>query len=160
MNDWLDALRKTGLFLFERESVSEMWGVVVLCLFFVFWVYGKISAGFSSQGGRSFLTVIPGIFVLVLASVAVRVYLTNDWLIQWVAVLLAFLLVVLPLTKAVEKTSYFNAMLVWGVCALVVGVILLMEPLVVQSFQRGIKKGSLMKDQHEIENEIMQQVDK
>ncbi|MBI9021480.1 MAG: hypothetical protein JEZ10_09545 [Verrucomicrobia bacterium] len=160
MDKWLDALKEIGLAVFGRESTSEMWAVVVVCIFAVFMVYEKIAVGFPGKGSRSFLTLIPGIVLLALASVAAQLYLTNSWIIQTGAILAVLLVVVLPLTKAVEKTSYLNALLIWTACAVVMGVILYMEPLVVQSFRRGIEKGSLMKNQHEIGDDIMRQVDK
>jgi len=160
MDKWLDTLKQIGLAVFGRESTSEMWAVVVVCIFAVFMVYEKISTGFPGKGSRSFLTLIPGIILLALASVAAQLYLTHNWIIQTGAILVVLLVVVLPLTKAVEKTSYLNALFIWTACAIVMGVILYMEPLVVQSVRRGIDRGSLMKDRHDIGDEIMRQVDK
>lgn len=160
MDKWLDALKEIGLAVFGRESTSEMWAVVVVCIFAVFVVYEKISFGFPGKGSRSFLTLIPGIILLALASVAAQLYLAHNWIIQTGAILAVLLVVVLPLTKVVEKTSYLNALFIWAACAMVMGLILYMEPLVVQSVRRGIDKGSLMKDQHDVGDEIMRQVDK
>ena len=97
---------------------------------------------------------------MALALVASQLYLSHNWIIQAGAVLAVFLVVVLPLTRVIEKTSYLNALFTWTVCAIVTGVILYVEPLVVQSVRRGIDKWSLMEDRHDVGDDIMRQLDK
>lgn len=157
MEKWWNALKQIGILLFGRESTSEMWAVAVVCIFAVFLVYEKISAGFHGKGRRSFLTLIPGVILLALTAAAVRLYVSGGSGVQLLAVLSVFFVVVVPLTRAVEKTSYFNAFFVWAACALVMGAILFVEPGIVRSFQRGIEKGTLMNDRRSGERNLIRQ---
>jgi len=63
---------------------------------------------------------------------------------QAVAVVVCFLALVLPFTARIEKTGYFNAMIPWVVTALVLAVILYIEPIVMETLSRGVEKGSLL----------------
>jgi len=146
MSDWVNEFRTIGLEILGRESSGEMWAIVVLCVFIGFLLYKKMSSGFVGRGEKTFLTLVPGVFIMVAAVAAVRIYLGGTSLLQAVVAAVCFLAIVLPLTMRVEKTRYFTAMIPWGVTALVLAAILYLEPLVMQSFSRGIEKGSLMKD--------------
>jgi hypothetical protein len=146
MSDWINEFRTIGLEIFRRESSGEMWAMVVLCVFIGFLLYKKMSSGFEGRGEKTFLTLIPGVFIMVAAVAAVRIYLGGAFLLQAAAVGVCFLVIVLPITMRVEKTRYFTAMIPWGVTALVLAAILYLEPLIMQSLSRGVEKGSLMKD--------------
>ncbi len=160
MDKWLSVMEDIGRSLFGRESSAEMWSLVVVCVFFLFFVYHKMSAGFIGKGNRSFLVLIPGVLLMVLAAAAVQIYLSTDGMLQAAAAVLVFLAVVLPLTKAVEKTSYLSALFVWGVCALVLTAILLLEKPFVQTIQRGIKKGSLVREHQDYSDKLIDKVGK
>jgi hypothetical protein len=146
MSDWINEFRTIGLEIFGRESSGEMWAMVVLCVFVGFLLYKKMSSGFVGRGEKTFLTLIPGVFIMVAAVAAVRIYLGRTFLLQAAAVGVCFLVIVLPITMRVEKTRYFTAMIPWGVTALVLAAILYTEPLIMQLLSRGVEKGSLMKD--------------
>lgn len=154
MNQWLSELQKIGFELFGRESSGEMWALVAVCVFVLFFLYGKLSQGFKGGGDRSFLVIIPAVLITALAMAAVRMYWSSNWGVQLAAALIAFLVIILPLTAAVEKTSYVSALLVWLVCALTLTFILVLEKPVVESFQRGVKKGSLIKKQQNFYEEL------
>ncbi len=147
MSDWTSTLKGIGLDIFGRESSGEMWAVAVVCAVVVFLLYRKLSSGFAGRGEKTFLTLIPGILVMVAVVAAVRIYLGGTLLLQWIAVGVSFLVLVLPLTSKVEKTGYFNAMVPWVVTALVLAVILYLEPLVMNTLSRGVEKGSLLERQ-------------
>ncbi len=147
MSEWISALKEIGLTLFGRESSGEMWAVAVVCTVVVFLLYRKLSSGFAGRGEKTFLTLIPGILVMVAVVAAVRIYLGGTLLLQWIAVGVSFLVLVLPLTSKVEKTGYFNAMVPWVVTALVLAVILYLEPIVMETLSRGVEKGSLLEKQ-------------
>jgi Mg2+/Co2+ transporter CorB len=98
--------------------------------------------------------IIPAVLVAALAMAAVRIYWSSSWGFMLAAALIAFLVIILPLTAAVEKTSYVSALLVWLVCALTLTFILVLEKPVVDSFQRGVKKGSLIKKQQDFYKEL------
>jgi len=147
MSDWTSTLKGIGLDIFGRESAGEMWALVVVCAVVVFLLYRKLSSGFAGRGEKTFLTLIPGILVMVAVVAAVRIYLGGTLLLQWIAVGVSFLVLVLPLTSKVEKTGYFNAMVPWVVTALVLAVILYLEPLVMNTLSRGVEKGSLLERQ-------------
>jgi hypothetical protein len=154
MSQWLNELQEIGFELFGRESAGEMWGLVAVCVFALFFLYGKLSQGFKGGGDRSFLVIIPAVLVAALAMAAVRIYWSSSWGFMLAAALIAFLVIILPLTAAVEKTSYVSALLVWLVCALTLTFILVLEKPVVDSFQRGVKKGSLIKKQQDFYKEL------
>jgi len=154
MNEWLDKLQEIGLLFFGRDSAAEMWALIVVCALVVFFVYNKISIGFAGKGNGSVFVLIPGFVLLALTAVAVQLYWTDDWVFQLAAVAGSFFLLVLPLTKMIEKTSYLSALMVWTVCGLLLGAILLLERPLVQSFQRGIEKGSLMKNHRDQVNSL------
>jgi hypothetical protein len=154
MDRWLAELKEIGLELFGRQSPGEMWALVAVCVFALFFLYGKMSEGFKGGGKRSFLTLIPGILLAGLAAVAVRLYWSPDWIHQLVGVGVVFLVVVLPLTAWIEKTSYQSSLLVWLVCGLVLAAILVLERPLVDSFRRGVKKGSLVREQKDFYEEL------
>ncbi len=141
MNAWKEELRQIGLEVFGRGSSGEMWEMVVICVFVGFLLYKKMSSNFVGQGEKTFSTLIPGVFMVIAAVAAIRIYLGETLFLQGAAIG-----IVLPITMQVEKTRYFNAMIPWGVTALVLAVILYLEPLMVQSFSRGVERGSLLKD--------------
>lgn len=147
MNEWLDGLRQIGYMFFARDSAAEMWSLIVVCIFVVFLLYNKISAGFAGKGNRSFVVLTLGILVMALVSIAVQLYWTEDGLVRSLAALAAFFVAVLPLTKAIEKTTYWSSLIVWTVCALVLAAILYLEPFVVNTLSRGVEKGSLLERQ-------------
>ena len=146
MSDWINEFRNIGLEVFGRESSGEMWAMVVLCVFVGFLIYKKMASEFAGQGEKTFLTLIPGVFIMVAAVAAVRVFLGGTFLLQAVVLGICFFSIVLPITMRVEKTRYIFAIIPWGVMVLVLVAILYLEPLVMQSFSRGIEKGSLLKD--------------
>lgn len=147
MDKWVAALKEIGLALFGRESSQEMWALAVVCSVVVFLVYKKLSSGFAGRGEKTLLTLIPGIIILTIASAAVEVFLNGVLLFHGIAVLAAFLSLVLPFTSRVEKTGYFNAMVPWVVTALVLATILYIEPIVMKTLTRGVEKGSLLEQQ-------------
>ena len=147
MSEWTSTLKRIGLEIFGRESSGEMWAVVVVCAVVAFLLYRKLSSGFAGRGEKTFLTLIPGVLILVAIVAAVRIYLGGTLLLQWVAAGVGFLVLVLPLTSKIEKTGYFNAMVPWVVTALVLAVILYLEPLVMNTLSSGVEKGSLLERQ-------------
>jgi len=147
MNDWISTLREIGLEIFGRESSTEMWALFVVCAVVAFLLYKKLSSGFAGRGEKTFLTLIPGILIMVAVVAAVRIYLGGTLLLQLIVVAVCFLALVLPLTAKVEKTGYFNAMVPWLVTAIVLVVILYLEPLVMNTLSRGVEKGSLLEKQ-------------
>jgi len=154
MSEWISEFKQIGLAFFGRESSGEMWAMVVICVVVGFLLYKKLSAGFEGRGEKTFLTLIPGILLMAASAVAVDIYLNGNELLQWIAVLACFLLIVLPLTMLVEKARYFSAMVPWIVTAIVLAVILYVEPLVMNAVNCGIEKGSLMKDHRDEANEL------
>ncbi len=147
MSEWTSALKEIGLALFGRESSGEMWAVAVVCTVVVFLLYKKLSSGFAGRGEKALLTLIPGIVVMTIVAAAVEIFLSGTLLFQGIAVLVCFLALVLPFTSRVEKTGYFNAMVPWVVTALVLTVILYLEPIVMETLSRGVEKGSLLEKQ-------------
>ena len=147
MSEWTSALKEIGLEFFGRESSGEMWALAVVCAVVVFLLYRKLSSGFAGRGEKTFLTLLPGILIMLAGVVAVRIYLGGTLLLQGIVVLICFLVLVLPLTAKVEKTGYFNAMVPWVVTAMVLAVILYLEPLVMNTLNRGVEKGSLLEKQ-------------
>ncbi len=147
MSDWISTLRQIGLEIFGRESSGEMWAVAVVCVVLVFLLYKKLSTGFAGRGEKALLTLLPGILIMLASVAAVRIYLGGTFLLQGIAVLVCFLAFVLPLTSKVEKTGYFNAMIPWVVTAIVLAVLLYLEPVVMSTLNRGVEKGSLLEKQ-------------
>ncbi len=154
MDRWLAELKEIGFELFGRDSSGETWALVVVCVFVLFFLYGKLSAGFKERGRYSFLVLVLGILLTGLAVAAVRMFWSTNWLWQLGAALAALLFVVFPLTAAVEKTSYPSAAVVWTVCLLALTAVLIMERPLVDSFRRGIQKGSLVREQKDFFKEM------
>ena len=146
MNNWIKELEEIGLSIFGRESAGEMWAMVVICVVVAFLLYRKLSSGFVGHGEKAFLTLVPGVMILVSVTAAVRIYLNGSLLIQLIAVLIFFLGLVLPLTAKIEKTGYLNVILPWGVTAIVLAAILYIEPIVMDAISTGIEKGSLIQN--------------
>ena len=154
MNQWLSELQEIGFELFGRESSGEMWGLVAVCVFVLFGLYGKLSAGFKGRGQRSFFTLVPGVILMAFALAVVRLFWSSDWIWQLAAVLAVLLVLVLPLTAALEKTSYLSAGLVWFVCLLALAAVLTVERPVMESIRRGIQKGSLLREEKNFYEEL------
>ena len=145
MNRWISELKQVGLVFFGRESSGEMWGLVVVCIAVSFLLYKKMSNGFVGRGEKTFLTLIPGVLLMALAAVAVRIFLDGSGLLQLSVVGVCFLVIVAPMTALVEKTKYLSAMIPWVVTAAVLAVILYIEPILVDAIKGGAEKGSLLK---------------
>jgi hypothetical protein len=154
MDRWLAELKEIAFEQFGRQSAGEMWALVAVCIFVVFFLYGKLAAGFTGRGQHSFLVLIPGVLLMAVAVAAVRIFWSSEWVWQLAAALAALLLVVLPLTARVEKASYLSAGVVWGVCLLALAAVLIMERPLVDSFRRGVNKGSLIREQRDFYEEL------
>ncbi len=148
MDRWLTAFKEIGFELVGRESSNEMWGLAAVCVFVLFFLYGRLSEGFKGGGKSSFMVLLPGLILMAVVMATVRVFLSEDWLWQLLAALIVVVAVILPVTAAVEKASYLSVALVWGVCALALVMIIAMERPLVSSFRHGIEKGSLVKKQN------------
>ncbi len=149
MNMWTSTLRQIGLDVFGRESSGEMWTVVAVCVVLAFLFYKMLSSGFAGRGEKTVLTLVPGVLIMSAVVAAVRIYLDGSLLLQAFALLVGFLVIVLPLTAAIEKTGYFNAMIPWVVTAIVLVVFLYLEPTVMNVLSRGVEQGSLMEKQRD-----------
>ena len=154
MDRWIAELTEIFHELFGRQSSDEMWALVVVCVIVLFSLYGRMSEGFRGGGEHSFLTLIPGVLLAGLTMAAVRFYWSLDWLPQLLGVLAVFIVVVLPLTAWVEKTSYKNSLLVWLVCSLVLAAIFTVERPLVDTVRRGIENSSLVQLQNDFFKEI------
>ncbi len=154
MDRLLSELKEIGFEQFGRQSAGEMWALVAVCIFVVFFIYGKLAAGFTGRGQHSFLVLIPGVLLMAAAVAALRMFWSSEWGWQLAAALAVLLVAVLPLTARVEKTSYLSAGVVWMTCLLALAAVLIAERPLVDSFRRGVNKGSLIREQRNFYEEL------
>lgn len=144
----LGAMKQTLVVLFTRSTPLGTWGLVAAFVLAVMVSY-KLTAKACGAQPRSFVVLVPGFFLLLLASAAVQVFWTAQMQPQLFVMLLVLLGLVLPMTGKFQKTSWVSSLLLWGVTLFVAFAIFHAESAISQAVHRGAGSGSLYKKQHD-----------
>lgn len=137
MDVWVNALKGIAFSVFGRNSHGEMWTLVVICAVLFLYIYGRMFGGFSGKIVRSLTSIIIGILIMAFAAVFVQLHVDRNSLIEIGATVMAFFLVVLPVTEAMEKSTYMKSLGVWLLCLLAVALVLYLEPPIYRSMMTG-----------------------
>lgn len=143
----LSAMRDTLAAFFSRAAPWHTWGLAAGFVLAVVLVY-RLTARACGAQPRSLMVLTPGFFLLLLASAAVRVFWTQQVLPQLFAVLVLFFVLVLPLSCAIQKTSWISSLLLWIVTLLTAAALFYAEAAVSDAVEKGSGSGSLYKKRH------------
>ncbi|MEI8206229.1 MAG: hypothetical protein WCG03_05065 [Kiritimatiellales bacterium] len=149
MDAWLSEL--CGLFLnfFGRETLSETYLVIALCILFGALALSRVSTNLGALGAFYTTGVLVTVLGLVLLFAALAVVPAFTYFPFWVSLIMAvlvLLVVVVPLTVLLQRGGYIMALIAWTVTLLTIGSILTLEPIAMRSGER-VYKVYLMKAQ-------------
>jgi hypothetical protein len=142
---WLHVTKQLVASLFERGTPVETWVFTIVFAVVVILVFKMVSQVFTGNKGRLLFVLVPGFLLPVAAFAAVQVFWRDDSrLILWGAVALCYLLLVIPLTKTFQDTSYLSAFLVWIVTLFAAAAVFYSEGIITGSFEQGAGRGKSM----------------
>ena len=149
MDEWLS--ETCGLFLhfFGRETPSETYVVVALCLLFGALALSRVSTNLGALGAFYTTGALLTTLGVALIFMAMALPPTFTYLPVWVPLVLAalvLLVVVVPMTVLFQKGGYVTALIAWTVTLLTIGAVLTLEPIVKRSVER-VHKVYLLKAQ-------------
>jgi hypothetical protein len=146
--DLLGTMKQTLMALFGRATPLETWGFAAVFVLTLMIAY-KLTARACGAQARAFMVLVPGFFLMLLASAAIQVFWTSAWIPQLAAVVLVFLIAVLPLTNVIQRTSWISSLLIWGVTLLIASAVFYAESAVSRAVHQGAGSGALYKQRHE-----------
>ncbi len=143
MDEWLS--ETCGLFLhfFGRETPSETYLVVALCVLFGALALSRVSTNLGALGAfftTGVLVTALGLTLLFGAMAIPPAFFTC--LPFWVPLVLAalvLLVVVVPMTVLFQKGGYVTALIAWTVTLLTIGAILTLEPIAKHAVEKGLE---------------------
>jgi len=155
LNELMDVARKIIHALFERESPDEtrIFGIVFFLVVLV--VYKVVALKLTGSKARAFFVLVPGFTLMIVAAAAVRVFVGDVVPYQISVAAVVLLVAVIPLTRAVQDTSYLRSCLLWGVIFLTAVVVFHTETIVAQAIRDGSKKSSPLRQKNKQLDEIM-----
>lgn len=144
MDAWLSEL--CGLFFnfFGRETSTETYVVIALCILSGALALSRVSTHLGALGAFYTTGVLVTALGLVLLFAAMAVVPTFTYLPLWMSLIMAvlvLLVVVVPLTVLLQRGGYVMALIAWTVTLLTIGAILALEPVAMRSFERVLKLG-------------------
>ena len=145
LDKWVDAAKQIGAMLFERDSVAETWILSVMLFVFLMLVFKFAARPLTGSSGRALFVLVPGFVLMIAGAGAVSAFLSDSLLYELLGAAVVLFVVVLPLTQAVQDTSYFASLLLWIVVLLTVTAIFQAELAIGRAIHQGAGTGSSMK---------------
>lgn len=144
MDAWL--LETCGLFFnfFGRETSTEMYVVVALCILLGALVLSRVGTSLGALGSFYITGVLVTVLGLALLVAVMAVVPTFTYFPFWVSLIMAALVllgVVVPLTVWVQKGRYVTALIAWTVTLLTIGATLTLEPIAMSWVKEVFKVG-------------------
>jgi hypothetical protein len=155
MDAWQNEFHGLFIHFFVRAAPVETGTVVALCVLLGALVLSRIGTAMGSS--RAFystgvLLTAAGLALLVAAMALPPFFGLDDGWMPIAAAIAALLVLVVPLTALFQKGGYIVALIAWTIALLVVGAILVLEPMVMRTFEKGVEKGHQI-EKHRIEVE-------
>ncbi len=145
LDKWVDAAKQIGAILFERDSIAETWILSVVLFVFLMLVFKFAAHPLTGSSGRALFVLVPGFVLMIAGAGAARAFLSDSLLYELLGAGVVLFVVVLPLTQAVQDTSYLSSFLLWVVVLLTVAAIFQAESAVGRVIHEGAGTGSSMK---------------
>ena len=145
LDKWVDAAKQIGAMLFERDSFAETWILSVMLFVFLMLVFKFAARPLTGSSGRALFVLVPGFVLMIAGAGAVSAFLSDSLLYELLGAAVVLFVVVLPLTQAVQDTSYFASLLLWIVVLLTVTAIFQAELAIGRAIHQGAGTGSSMK---------------
>ena len=145
LDKWVDAAKQIGAILFERDSIAETWILSVVLFVFLMLVFKFAARPLTGSSGRALFVLVPGFVLMIAGAGAVSAFLSDSLLYELLGAAVVLFVVVLPLTQAVQDTSYFASLLLWIVVLLTVTAIFQAELAIGRAIHQGAGTGSSMK---------------
>src|SRR6056297_1987164 len=101
--------------LLGRPDSADTRMIVIVLVLTVVVSFKVVAGALTGRKGRSFLVLVPGFVLMLAGAAAARSFFSESLLWQVIAAALVLLFIVLPLTQAVQETSYLSSVLVWTV---------------------------------------------
>ena len=155
LNELMDVVRKIIHALFERESPDETRILGVVFFLVVFVVYKWVALKLTGNKARTFFVLVPGFTLMIFAAAAVRVFIGDVISYQILAAAFVLLVAVIPLTRAVQDTSYLRSFFLWCVIFLTAAVVFHTEITVAQAIRDGSKKSSPLRQNNKQLDDVM-----
>ena len=145
LEKWVDAAKQIAAILFERGSFAETWILSVVIFVLVMLVFKLVAHPLTGSSGRAIFVLVPGFVLMIAGAGAVRAFLSDSLMYELIGAAIVLVVVVLPLTQAVQDTSYISSFLLWFVVLLAVAAIFQAELAIGRAIQQGAGTGSSMK---------------
>lgn len=116
--------------LFARAESADTWILTIVLMSAVVFVFKVVANIVTGHQGRSLLVLVPGFVLMLAGAAAARSFFSDSLFYQILAAALVLLFIVLPLTQAVQETSYMSSVFVWVVVLLTIVAVFQMEPTV------------------------------
>ena len=142
MDAWLSETFRLLLHFFGRETPTETYVVVSLCVLFGALALSRVSTNLGALGAFFTTGVLVTALGLVLLFSAMAIPPAFAYLPFWVPLVLAalvLLVVVVPMTVLFQKGGYVTALIAWTVTLLTIGAILTLEPIAKRSVEKGLE---------------------
>lgn len=155
MDAWLSETFRLFVHFFGRATPAETYTVIALCVLLGALALSRIGTAMGSS--RAFystgiLLTAAGLALLVAAMALPPVFGLDACWMPLAAAVAALVVVVLPLTALFQKGGYIVELIAWTIALLVVGAVLVLEPIVMRTFEKGVERGHQI-EKHRIEVE-------
>ena len=134
MDRWIEVSMQFGKALFHSMRLTGLWDLDLIFLSVIVLTFVLVSY-FVKARVCIVGVLLPGWFTIAASKIIVRVYLGRNDLYELLAVGLALLLLVVPLTRRTLKVSWVRSIVVWAVTLGVM--VFLSVPLVQKASDRG-----------------------
>lgn len=140
-----EAMTDISLLLFDRGTPMGSWIFLLVFFVAVSFVFKVISKIMTGHKGRSVLVLVPGFLFLLCGAAAVRAFYSGRpaYLIAGAAV--AFFIIVIPLTRAVEDATYMGSVFVWAAVLLTAVAVFYIEDTAVGAVRKGAGEGASLR---------------
>lgn len=142
MQHWIQAFINVVDSLLKHPGTAlETWVLIGSGVAFFMWVYARMgnALGVPRPGGfRAVFTAILGLALVLAACTTVNLYMPGAtfWLVIVVPLIMA-LIIVLPLTRLIQRTGYFTAFFIWLISGAALAAIVLLIGAGFDAFNSG-----------------------
>jgi len=148
MDAFISELNELFLLLFGRATAMEMWLLTGVCLLVALVFFKKLAEWMGGKEQfflKTSLLLLVGTALMASAAAAASVFLSSSWVFQAAAAGILLLVLVVPLGLRIFRVTYLTSVMVWVLTALIVAVILFVEPMVMDSIRSGSDSASGLK---------------
>jgi len=156
-NELQAAFSEIVYMLFVRADVVDTKIITILLVLSVVLIFKVVASIVTGNKGRSFLVLIPGCVLMLSGAAAARMVFCESLFFQVAAAGLVLLFIVLPLTQAVQQTSYCSSVLVWAVVLLTILAVFQMESTLRGGVRKMVASRSVIMRHHTLSDGFFQE---